>query len=182
MRISFLPALLAGSTFCVFAPVAAVGADEAAIIASAESAAPAAIAKEAAVVTVDAEGHMTTLREGQNGYTCIPDVPETPGPDPMCADQGWMGWMKAWMAHEPPPQGLVGMGYMLAGGSDPDNLDPFALQPSSGRDWVTTGPHLMVFSVGADLSAYPGGAQPDTTKPYVMYPDTPYAHLMLPLQ
>jgi len=29
---------------------------------------------------------------------------------------------------------------------------------------------------------YPMSANPDTTKPYVMWPDTPYAHLMLPIK
>ena len=47
---------------------------------------------------------------------------------------------------------------------------------------MNTGPHLMVFSVGADMKAYPAGAQPDTTKPYVIYTGTPYEHLMIPVQ
>jgi hypothetical protein len=71
---------------------------------------------------------------------------------------------------------------MLAGGSDPDNLDPFNIKPPEGLEWITTGPHLMIFNVGDTLKDYPTGKQPDTTKPFVMYPGTPYAHLMTPVQ
>ena len=53
-------------------------------IASAESAAPAAIAHDASVITVDASGAVKELRKGTNGWTCMPDAPDTPGPDPMC--------------------------------------------------------------------------------------------------
>ena len=46
-------------------------------ISSAESAAPATVAHDASVVTVDANGAMTTLRKGKNGWTCMPDAPDT---------------------------------------------------------------------------------------------------------
>src|SRR5258705_233490 len=55
-------------------------------IASAESAAPASIAHDASIVTMDAGGKATTLRQGKNGWTCIPDAPDTPRPDPPCID------------------------------------------------------------------------------------------------
>ena len=57
----------------------------------------------AAIVSVDAKGAMTTLREGKNGWTCMPDSPTTPGPDPMCMDGNAMKWAGAWMGHKPPP-------------------------------------------------------------------------------
>ena len=55
-------------------------------VASAESAAPASLAKNASIVTADASGKMTEVRKGTNGWTCMPDSPTTPGPDPMCFD------------------------------------------------------------------------------------------------
>ena len=67
---------------------------------------------------------MRTIRKGTNGYTCMPDNPDSPGPDPMCADKGGMAWTMAWVSHKDPPKGVIGFGYMLAGGSDPDNIDP----------------------------------------------------------
>src|SRR5689334_10649239 len=53
-------------------------------IASAESAAPAAVSSKATIVQFDGKGAMTVLRKRTNGWTCMPDAPDTPGPDPMC--------------------------------------------------------------------------------------------------
>ena len=44
-------------------------------VASAMAAAPAAIAKDAMIVQAGADGSMTTLRAGTNGWTCMPDNP-----------------------------------------------------------------------------------------------------------
>ena len=49
---------------------------------SAMSAAPQSIAHDASVVVASSDGTMKTLREGKNGWTCMPDSPTTPGPDP----------------------------------------------------------------------------------------------------
>jgi hypothetical protein len=87
-------------------------------IKSAESAAPAAVAKNAAVVTMEADGKMRTLRKGSNAFPCMPDNPATPGPDPMCGDANAMEWIHAWVAHKAPPAGKVGLMYMLEGGTD----------------------------------------------------------------
>ncbi|WP_309661867.1 hypothetical protein, partial [Sphingomonas sp.] len=57
---------------------------------SALSAAPEAIAREAAVMAPNPDGSMKSLREGKNGWTCVPDNPATPGPDPMCMDSNAM--------------------------------------------------------------------------------------------
>lgn len=185
MRILLMPALFASVALCSSAFAASMvntPMSEADMIKSAESAAPAAVAKDATIVSFDAQMNMKTLRKGTNGFTCMPDVPETPEPDPMCGDKGAMLWTDAWIAHKDPPKGVIGFGYMLAGGSDPDNIDPFATQPPAGRQWVNTGPHVMIFNVGEMVKDYPTGPQPDVTKPYVMYPDTPYAHIMAPVK
>jgi hypothetical protein len=150
-------------------------------ITSAETAAPAAIAHDASVVTVDAKGTMTTLRKGTNGWTCMPDAPDTPGPDPMCFDSNAGKWVAAWVAHKPPPEGNVGLMYMLEGGTDASNTDPYAKQPTADNDWVKTGPHIMVVGSKDILAGHPSGAKPDTGVPYVMWAGTPYAHLMVPV-
>lgn len=152
-------------------------------IASAMRAAPAGVAKGATIVAMNADGTMRTLRKGTNDYTCMPDNPETPGPDPMCMDKNAMAWAQAWMSHKPPPAGKMGVMYMLAGGTDASNTDPYATKPDAGNHWIKTGPHVMV--VGADPSfydAYPKGADPDTSAPYVMWAGTPYQHLMAPVK
>jgi len=150
---------------------------------SAMSAAPAKVASAATIVAMDASGAMRTVRKGTNGFTCMPDNPTTPGPDPMCLDKNAMEWAHAWMTHQPPPAGKVGFMYMLAGGTDASNTDPYATAPSANNHWVKTGPHIMV--VGADASfydSYPKDADPDTTVPYVMWAGTPYQHLMAPVK
>ena len=153
------------------------------LIDSAMHAAPMRVAQHASVVALDDKGGMRTLREGSNGFTCMPDNPTTPGPDPMCMDAAAMDWAKAWMGHQTPPSGRVGFMYMLAGGTDASNTDPYATAPTAENHWVETGPHVMV--VGADpgfYDQYPKDAQPDTAVPYVMWPGTPYQHLMVPVK
>ena len=151
-------------------------------VASAESAAPASIAHNASIVTVGADGVMTTLRKGSNGWTCMPDSPATPGPDPMCFDQNASNWVAAWVGHKPPPPDTVGLMYMLEGGTDASNTDPYAKAPTEGGDWVKTGPHIMVVGSKDILAGHPSGAAPDTKVPYVMWEGTPYAHLMVPVK
>jgi hypothetical protein len=153
------------------------------MIKSEMSAAPAAIAKGAAVVAMEADGKMRTLKAGTNGFSCMPDNPVTPGPDPMCMDRNAMEWVHAWVAHKPPAAGKVGLMYMLAGGTDASNTDPYATKPESGNNWIETGPHIMI--VGADASfydSYPKNPKPDTSQPYVMWAGTPYQHLMAPVK
>lgn len=122
------------------------------------------------------------LRAGTNAWTCMPDTPSTPGPDPMCWDANAGKWLDAYNGHKPPPAGVVGVIYMLAGGSDAGNTDPYATKPHQGEGWVTTGPHIMIVGSKEVLGGYPGGAKPDTSAPYVMWEGTPYAHLMVPMK
>lgn len=153
------------------------------LIASAMSAAPAKVAKGATIVAMEADGKMRTIRQGTNGFTCMPDNPATPGPDPMCMDKNAMEWVHAWIGHKNPTPGKIGFMYMLAGGTDASNTDPYATKPEPNNNWIKTGPHVMV--VGADASfydMYPKDAKPDTSVPYVMFPGTPYQHLMAPVK
>jgi hypothetical protein len=153
------------------------------MIASAMSAAPAKVSKGATIVAMEAHGKMRTLRKGTNGFTCMPDNPATPGPDPMCMDKNSMEWVMAWVEHKTPAAGKVGLMYMLAGGTDASNTDPYAEKPAPNNNWIKTGPHIMI--VGADASfydSYPKSPNPDTSVPYVMWAGTPYQHLMVPVK
>jgi hypothetical protein len=165
--------------------IAAVGAQSSddKLIASAMTAAPAAIAKGATVVVMEAGGKMRTVKPGTGGFTCMPDNPVTPGPDPMCMDKNALDWVHAWVGHTPPAAGKTGLIYMLAGGTDASNTDPYAAKPESGNNWIETGPHIMI--VGADPSfydSYPRNPKPDTSQPYVMWAATAYQHLMAPVK
>jgi hypothetical protein len=153
---------------------------DAEMIRSAMSAAPDAVAAAATIVAMDEKGQMRTLREGTNGWTCIPDGP-SPGVDPMCVDQNGMEWAAAWLGHTEPPKDKMGFAYMLAGGSDASNEDPFATAPPSGQAWIETSPHVMILNIGDRFAGYPTTSE-NTKVPYVMWANTPYAHLMIPVK
>jgi hypothetical protein len=192
MNRSFFAALLATLAFSAQAADKGVASktmaasktpSDADMIASAMRAAPAAIAKDATIVAMDGSGSMRTLRKGGGGFTCMPDNPATPGPDSMCMDKSAMEWINAYLGHKPPPSGKVGLMYMLEGGTDASNTNPYAGKPDNANHWIKTGPHLMV--VGADAGfydAYPKSADPDTSQPYVMWAGTAYQHLMAPVK
>ena len=150
-------------------------------ISSAVAAAPVAVSRDATVVVANADGTMKVVRQGKNGWTCMPDNPGTPGHDPMCMDDNALKWAEAWMAHKEPPADSVGLIYMLSGGSDASNMDPWGTKPAEGHKWVETGPHVMVVGSPSLNALYPSGPQPDTSKPYVMFGGTPYAHVMIPV-
>ena len=178
-------AVLAAVACLASAPVAAQAAaakptDEQ-LIASAMRAAIPAISKDAAVIDLNADGTARTVRKGTNGWTCLADNPVTPGPDPMCADAGAMEWVNAWVNHLAPPKGKLGIAYMLEGGTDASNTDPYATAPAPGNHWVKTPPHIMVVGSAAMMAGMPRKPDPDTSKPYVMWADTPYEHLMVPV-
>jgi hypothetical protein len=146
-------------------------------IASAMSAGPASIAEHATIKDWD----NTTLREGSNEWTCLPDVPSTPGNDPMCLDEPWLNWVHAWMNKEEPTYDRMGFGYMLAGGSPGSNLDPYAEAPTPDNEWLDEGvPHVMI--IVPDAAALEGLPEhPDQGGPWVMWPGTPYVHIMAPM-
>ena len=149
---------------------------------SAMSAAPKSIGEGATIMDMSADGKMKELRKGTNNFTCMADSPATPGPDPMCFDANAAEWVNAWVGKKTPADGKTGIMYMLAGGTDASNTDPYATTPTEANHWVKTGPHLMIVGSKALLAGYPSGADPDTSKPYVMWAGTPYAHLMVPVK
>ncbi|MGC1380327.1 MAG: hypothetical protein WA814_04815 [Candidatus Baltobacteraceae bacterium] len=145
-------------------------------VAKVMTAAPAAVVKGATIVEMQAGGTMRVLQTGTNGFTCLLLDPTTP----MCADQNAVAWMRALMTHATPPDG-VGFVYMLAGDDGASNTDPYATAQSSTNHWVKTGPHVMIVGASVKTMGYPMTVDPDPSKPYVMWPATPYAHIMIPV-
>jgi hypothetical protein len=144
---------------------------------------PASVAANATVLEWPAgpSGTFTELRAGSNGWYCLPDLPLTPNDDdPMCVDQVWLDFLKAMMAGKKPEPKGVGVGYMTHGGAYSSNTDPNATKATSDNDWGYDPPHIMIIS--PDVSALK--AYPTTRKggPWVMFPGTPYAHLMVPVE
>jgi len=146
-------------------------------IARAMSAAPAAVSGEATIM--DSDG--TVLKEGSNGWTCLPDT--QPGDHaPMCNDAVWMHMMHAMMNGQEYTVDTVGISFMLQGepdGHGVSNSNPAHPDPQSADDYVETGPHLMILVPKALLKDIPN--DPKVGGPYVMWGDTPYAHIMVPV-
>ncbi len=147
-------------------------------IQSALAAAPASISSGAAIVEMGPNG-LSPLRPGTNGWTCVADDTTEHHMGAICADSVWLGWFAAWMGHKNPVITRVATSYMLAGSNDASNTDPFATAPAAGQQWVVNGPHLMMLAPGAHpFAGLP--TEPTGKSPYVMFPNTPYAHLMVP--
>jgi hypothetical protein len=139
-------------------------------------AAPPQIVAEATVVRMK-DGAMQTLKQGSNQWTCM----EASGV-PMCMDPNAMEWAHAWQSHGPATE-KTGFIYMLAGDTGASNTDPYATGKTADNHWIETGSHVMIVGAAAKtMVGYPKTADADPTKPYVMWPGTPYEHLMIPVK
>jgi hypothetical protein len=153
-------------------------------ISNAMSAAPSSISSKATILDWPAKEGDTPvqLRAGTNGWSCLPDMPDTDGNDPACLDQPWMQWVEAYMSKSTPRLTHVGVGYMIAaGGGWGSNSDPYAMKKTADNHWGHHEPHLMI--VVPDVKSLEGmSSDPNNGGPYVMYPGTPYAHIMAPIR
>jgi hypothetical protein len=158
-------------------------ATKAAKITNATSAAPSAISAKATILDwPEKEGDQPpVLRAGTNGWTCLPDMPQSAGNDPMCLDGPWMQWVEAYLAKKPLTLTAVGVAYMLApGGADGSNTDPYAMKMTPDNHWGHHPPHVMI--AVPDLKSLDSlSTDPKNGGPYVMWKGTPYAHIMAPV-
>jgi hypothetical protein len=137
------------------------------------SAGPPEIARSAKIVDKDAQGHTVVLREGSNGFTCMPGNPNVVGDPPMCADQPSMQWAADFAARRPKPTNTVpGITYMLAGATQRSDSDPY----DQTSPPIAIGPHWMIMwpfeakATGLPTTHRDRGA-------YIMWNGSPYAHL-----
>ncbi|MDH4039138.1 MAG: hypothetical protein OEW92_00565 [Gammaproteobacteria bacterium] len=149
--------------------------DLAARVALAKSAAPASISDKATIV-VDGK----VVAEGSNGWTCMPDTMPGDGAA-MCNDAEWMRMMQAVGSKADFVANGVGISYMLHGdiGAGVSNATPYHPDPKSADDYTETGPHLMIIVPRELLKGIT--TDPASGGPYVMWGETPYAHIMVPL-
>jgi hypothetical protein len=139
------------------------------------TAAPDEIVGDATIVRIEANGDTRTLKKGTSEFTRF-----LGNNVPMCSDPAAMEWAKAWQTHAPPPD-KVGFIYMLNGDNGASNSDPRATKSEPSNHWIKTGAHVMIVGPPAKtMAGYPKTADPDPTKPYVMWAGSPYEHLMLP--
>jgi hypothetical protein len=113
--------------------------DDADRIRNALSAAPATITRDATIMTMEGD-KMRVIKQGKGEFTRIPNDPTSPGNDPMCLDKNAMEWFHALVEHKEPPKGKAGLVFMLQGGSEASNDDPWATTPPNGN-WIETGPY-----------------------------------------
>ena len=155
------------------------------------TAAPEYIANEATVL----DAGMNVLREGTNGWTCLPanprgmSDPENGWKDaheamPVCADGQSMLWMQAYLSGTKPGGDMSSDGYawMLHGDMGEDNTKPLVFNEEDAAEghWIESGPHLM--RMPKDPASLEGMTTDfNSGEPYVMFAGTPYAHVMYPV-
>ena len=145
-------------------------------IAHARSAAPDSIGANATIV-VGGE----VVAEGSNDWTCMPEVMAGDGAA-VCIDSTWGKMMTAIGAKAAFQASSVGISYMLKGdppGGGVSNSDPYHEDPPNAEDYVETGPHLMLIVPKELLEGMTD--DPATGGPWVMWGDTDYAHIMIPV-
>jgi hypothetical protein len=115
----------------------------------------------------------TGLREGNNGFTCMPGNPKAVADPPMCVDAPALQWYADAKAHKPKPTNTVpGITYMLAGATQRSDSDPNDTTSMP----IELGPHWMIMwpfdpkTTGLPTTHKPTGA-------YIMWAGSPYAHL-----
>ncbi len=142
-------------------------------IARALSAAPDDIAQAARVVDTDSNGKTIVLREGTNGFTCMPGNPNVIGQPPMCADAASMQWSADFKAGKPKPTNSIpGITYMLAGATQRSDSNPYDKTSPA----INVGPHWMImWPFDAKETGLPTTHKP--TGAYIMWAGSPYAHL-----
>jgi len=148
------------------------------VIKSAMSAGPESISADATIL----DWEMNVVREGTNEWTCLPDRPDTEGTDPWCITGPWMNFLQAYVNQTEPTYDEFGIAYMLMGDSPVSNSDPYQTEPTGPEDWVTgVGAHIMLLVPDKSLLK---GMTTDHLNggPWVMWADTPYAHVMIPIE
>lgn len=143
------------------------------------SAAPDTIAKNAAIVALDQNGALVTVKEGTNQFTCLADLPGTPKADPVCADPNAMQFLTSLLEGEPRPANKApGIAYMANGGQHWHKDGKILMQEEQGARLVDEPPHWMItWPFDPKTTGLPTGENPGGV--YIMWEGTPYAHLMI---
>jgi len=74
----------------------------------------------------------------------------------------------------------IGLSYMLQGDAGVSNSNPMHPEGMNAPDFIKEGAHVMVILPRAMLEGITN--DPHAGGPYVMWGDTPYAHIMIPLE
>lgn len=146
------------------------------------SAAPLSISKNATILDSPIPGgEKVVLREGTNEWTCFPDNPNMPGKNPRCFDPQAMKFFQAVADRREPNITGTGFAYFLQGGGSRSNANPWDTSPTPDNEWMEMQvPHIVLIT--PDTSILEGlPTKMDNGGPWVMWGDTPYAHIMIPV-
>ncbi|MEE2785448.1 MAG: hypothetical protein VYE04_18930 [Pseudomonadota bacterium] len=153
-----------------------------ALIKIAMSAGPPSVSAHATITDYDG----TLIRQGTNAWVC------TTGGDPQrinpsCLDEEWRKWNDRFMAGEPNDikNQRFGQAYMLQGDVPVDNdkpdsyaMDDHEKSPATGH-FHDSGPHIMLLLPREVLQQIT--SDPYASGSYVMFPNTEWEHLMIPV-
>ncbi|HEX9758076.1 MAG TPA: hypothetical protein VGB26_09785 [Nitrospiria bacterium] len=143
------------------------------------SAAPVQISKDATIMVSGEDGKLMEVKKGTNGFTCLPDLSGLPEPDPICADPASWQWVSDLSSGAPKPTNSIpGISYMAKGGWHFEKDGKILNKKEPGAKAVEEPPHWMVFWP-FDKKTVKLPTLPNNGGTYIMWEDTPYAHLMI---
>lgn len=153
-------------------------------IAQAMAAGPASISANATIVDwPDKSGKQEVLRKGTNDWVCMPSEAQTQylKNDALCIDKPWQAFFGDLLAGKKKPSiKSVGYGYMLTSDADESNISMMEAAPTKTNQWHHVGPHVMIAYPSAK-TARALSSDPHNGGPYVMWKDSPFAHVMVPV-
>jgi hypothetical protein len=133
-------------------------------IARAMAAGPKDVSADARIVGSDAQGKRTVLREGSNGFTCMAGNPKVVGRPASCSNQAAQQWSADLAAGKPAPTNTVaGFIYMQSGATEPGAI-------------AKVGPQWMIMWPFDPKTSGLSAVKKDTGA-FILWPETPYAHL-----
>ena len=119
-----------------------------------------------------AAGGLKLARAGEGPWNLIAGVPGDLGP--LMLDEVGMQWLRARLADQKPNLTKPGLGFVWAGNRITD--------PKTGEWKRDVPPSLMViWPFSREATGLPGGVQTPTWEVRIMLPDSPYAHLIVPV-
>lgn len=123
-------------------------------------------------------GQFIVLRAGAGGWTCFPDLPTTPGNDPLCVDDEFLRWVTAWKGHAAAPSlQAMAIAYAFKGMQVASEKEPLKASPDSGKPWVRVPPSVLI----ATPNAAAVRATRPASGPWVLWAGTPWALTVVPV-
>jgi hypothetical protein len=146
------------------------------------SAAPDRISKKATIMVPDKNGELVVIKKGTNGFTCVPDIDGQEVPSPMCADEATMRFfLDMWSGKVSPTNKTAGVAYMAQGGWhwEKDGAVIMSMEKNEpGAKRVREPAHwMLIYPFSSEKTFLPD--VPTIFGTWVMFDNTPFAHLMV---